>query len=176
MNVLDWLKAGEEFLTPEESAKIREIVKGGIAHAREMALAKAAHLDAQFRALETNGKPVSQPETPGDAPKKAAIRKLTAPPNGVLVTRRIGTLFTAPLETDEQLARLATRVLVERFVSKHPGCQASDVIEYVTKLKPGHDPNNVHSALYRLSKDDGPLERRGDRGSSAYFRKEGAQA
>lgn len=152
-----WLRAGEEWFSAEKLSPFRDEAKSRLTELRAEALAKAASFDAEMRALDK----------PGAFPPFLATfgKEPDAVPQGA-----------RPLPPPKRSARSAAKASVPKLVldvvTANQGATSGTIIAQVQALKPGADNANIHSALYRLSKEEGPLRREGTQGNYTFFLKE----
>jgi hypothetical protein len=167
MDLLEWLKSAEQFLPQEDVAEVRRRARAHVLRQRQEALAKAALLDEQARALDSPVG-VSADLAPGRPDHEApdVIAGITGPSLSQ-------PLFPAQTEGDKKWAQTTPiPTLVVDWVKRHPGTNNEAVIEFVHAVKGGdlHSVRgNVYSTLGRLSQAGGPLRKAGERMAAQFF-------
>lgn len=144
--------------------EIRDVVMRHLENERETidaAMASIRGVDASERA---DGDDANSQR--GDARHDGAVRR------GEGLRRKNGPTQPEPQPTVGPSKPLSIPARVLAFVTAHPGARASDVMAAIQAEAPNTDPRNVFSALYRLTRPDGPVRAEGTRNNYTYSLKE----
>jgi hypothetical protein len=156
-DVLEWLESGKEFLAAEQLEAIRKMLKGWIMREREEALARAAILDAQARALDGTG---------SETGRRGVGQSEAQASNGVGSSNH-----THERELDADYDSMTAQDAALHIVRKHPkGIRSADLVAALSAAK-NTDRANVYGAISRLVVAR-LIFKEGDRMAAIYYPRE----
>jgi hypothetical protein len=156
--VIEWLKAGETFLTAEQLSSVKQMLKDGIMRQRQEALARAAALDAQAKALDGDSVASDEARSHGANGANGGATKPLFPD--------YPTSGAAP-----DYSKMTVPGVIEMIVNQHPaGILGSELVKLVCEARTV-ERSSVYTPLTRMA-DAGMIRKRGNRESAVYLPKE----
>jgi hypothetical protein len=172
MNVREWLKASEQFLSKEDLEAVRAKAKENLAREHAEVLAKAAQLEADLKEFEAGASALVEsvspppPAPPVTGPISAPVAPTPANLNGPREPEE--TIYVAH---DEDLGSLSIDTIAIRYIESHPGTTVGHIMAFAKKARPDVNPEGVYGSLSRLSAA-GRVRKQGERTNARYHPKE----
>jgi hypothetical protein len=174
MTAIEWLKIGEQFLTPEQIDSVRQMVRSNLARQREVALARAAAFEAEARALDGTGNDGPHADAPdgvtssgnsagppiganGAHPDPATAPATTTAAHGLVRTQNFKSMT---------IADVAVAIL-----NQYPdGLGSAELVQKIAQAK-GTGRSSIYGSLTNLEAA-GAIRKRGNRTAAVFYPKE----